>query len=254
MKKRNILLGGAFALLGLCALASCGKKEDDKKEEATALSYAEYVAAADGDYVTIDGYVSGRCTWWGDAASFYLQDDDGGYYIYNLPCTQDQYNNDLKVGQKISVTGQKGSWSGEVEILGQPDGDEEATWEKLEGTKTYDPIALNSIEDMANHPNQLVKLQVQIASNGATVTGGEPTSGVDLLYNVKNPKTEDATQYTFYLESYNELSQYSTDPASIYQTVLNYKAGEVYEVVGYAYSYNGPQLHTISSTFISGLK
>ena len=246
MKKRNILLGSVAAFLGLLAVASCSKKE----EESDALSYEEYIDAENGEYVTIDGYITGRCTWYGNAASFYLQDDDGGYYVYNLPCSQDQYNKDLKVGQKISNTGQKGEWAGEVEILGQPDGEEQATWKKLKGTKTYDPIELDSIEDMVNHPNQLVSLQVQITSDGATATGGEPTSGVDLLYNVKNPHTLGATEYTFYLESYNELSQYSTETDSIYQTVLNFNEGDIYEVVGYSYSYNGPQLHTISASLV----
>ena len=247
MKKRNILLGGAAIFLGLFAAVSCSKKGDND-----ALSYSEYVDANDGDYVTIDGYITGRTTWWNDAASFYLQDDDGGYYIYNLPCSQNQFNNDLKVGQKISVNGQKSQWSGEVEILGQPDGDDQATWKKLNGTKAYEPIELNSIEDMENHPNQLVKLQVQITSNNTTTSNGaDPADGIDLVYNVSNPFKTGEANYTFYLESYNELSQYSTDEASIYQTVWNFNKYDIYEVVGYAYSYNGPQLHTISATLVA---
>ncbi len=70
MRKRNILLGGAIATLGLLVLASCGKK-DDKKETKTSetttseagntvLSYAEYMAAQDGDIVTIEAYIAAR--------------------------------------------------------------------------------------------------------------------------------------------------------------------------------------------------
>ena len=251
MKKGKILLGGAVAFLGLFAVVSCGKKEDEND----VLSYEEYIETNDGEYVTIDGYISGRCTWWDDVASFYLQDDEGGYYIYNLPCTQEQYNNDLKVGQKISVTGQKSSWEGEVEILGKPDGEDQATWKKLKGTKTYEPIELNSIEDMTNHKNQLVKLQVQITSNETTTANGAaPAAGVDLMYNVSNPSNTGGANYTFYLESYNELSQYSTDEESVYQTVLNFDKYDIYEVVGYAYTYKGPQLHTISANLISSPK
>ena len=242
MRKRNILLGGAIATLGLLVLASCGKKDD----KSNALSYDEYIAAKDGDVVEIDGYISGRCTWWGDAASFYLQDDDGGYYIYNLPCTQDQYNNDLKVGQKISVKGTKGSWSGEEEILGIPDdGSDNATWKKLSGTKTYQPVELESIEDMANHKNEFVKISVMVKTPVDSETATGP--GVDLYYDVENVTGENPTTYTFCVEAYNELSQYSTEADSTYQQVLNFHSYDIVTLTGFAYTYgNLPQLHTIS--------
>ena len=280
MKKRNILLGGAFALLGLCALASCGKKEDDKKgdktstvetstgetstnitstgetstgvtstaEEAKVLSYAEYMAAQDGDIVTIEAYIAARYTWWGDAASFYLRDDNGAYYAYNLPCTQDQYNNDLVVGQKISITGEKTSWSGEVEIAGKPsDGADNATWTKLNGSKTYEAVSVNSIADMANYPNQYVAITVEVVTpvEAGTATG----AGVDLYYTVKNALGTDTTTYDFCVESYLENSQYSNETGSVYNEVLNLTAGDLVRLEGFVYTYaNLPQLHTMKVT------
>ena len=92
MKK---LLGFIFALVAVLSLASCGGKVEG------ALSYDEYVAAKDDTEVTIAGYVQARQSWWTDEAkgvsqaTFYLQDKDGGYFVYNLPCTEEQYNNDL---------------------------------------------------------------------------------------------------------------------------------------------------------------
>lgn len=246
MKKRNILLGSALAVLGLFTIASCSKKEEEKSN---ALSYSEYLEKEDGDVVTIEAYIAARYTWWGDAASFYLRDDNGGYYAYNLPCTQDQYNNDLVVGQKISITGEKATWSGQVEIVGKPVtvGGDDATWKKLKGTKTYDAVSVNSIADMANYPNQYVAITVEVVT---PVEAGTPTgSGVDLYYTVKNSLGTDTTTYDFCVEAYLENSQYSNETGSVYNEVLNLTAGDLVRLEGFVYTYaNLPQLHTMKVT------
>ena len=139
------LVALSFALVG--GLAACANDEkptdtstteETKNDDSKALSYAEYMATADGEEVTIRGYVQGKQSWWDNKATDYLQDNDGGYFIYNLPCTKDEYDNQLASGNHIEVTGIKGSWAGMVEILGGEAG-AEATFKKLDDNKIYEP-------------------------------------------------------------------------------------------------------------------
>ena len=99
------------------------------------LSYDEYIAAEVGSEVTIEAYITGRTTWYNNAASFYLADDNGGYYVYNLPCTEDEYNDLLVKGAFVEITGAKSEWKGEVEINGQT-ATENAGYIVLDASKT----------------------------------------------------------------------------------------------------------------------
>ena len=96
------------AIAGVALLASCnnGGETTTKAPETTTetttkapdptttvvtkvLSYDEYLAAEVGSEVTIEAYITGRTTWYNNAASFYLADDNGGYYrgrICKLTC------------------------------------------------------------------------------------------------------------------------------------------------------------------------
>ena len=229
MKK---LLGFIFALVAVLSLASCGKVEG-------ALSYDEYVAAKDGTEVTIAGYVQAKQSWWDNKATVYLQDKDGGYFLYELGCTEEQFNTDLAIGNHIKVTGIKGSWAGMVEILGQSAG-AEATYEVLEGTKIYDSKAQDTLNNAL-----LISLSTQkVSFADLTVLSVElPASeGKDIYFDV----TDGTTTLTFAVESY--LTGASTD---VYQTVLALKAGDKINCEGFMYVYNNAQLHTTSVTVVA---
>ena len=99
----------ALSLLAVGALVSCGQKTEtptptptDKTEEKTptpvtptptptptetpetkVMTYSEYLAAENGDEVTISGYVQAKQSWWSNKATIYLQDDDGGYQSHH---------------------------------------------------------------------------------------------------------------------------------------------------------------------------
>jgi hypothetical protein len=92
------------------------------------MTYAEYAAAELDSEVVVETYVQAKQSWWENKATIYTQDADGGYFIYELPCTEDEYNK-LVPGTKIKVTGYKSEWSGEVEIV-------DATYE-IESGDTY---------------------------------------------------------------------------------------------------------------------
>ena len=225
------LFGFIFALVAVLSLASCGKVEG-------ALSYDEYVAAKDGTEVTIAGYVQAKQSWWDNKATVYLQDNDGGYFLYELGCTEEQFNTDLAIGNHIKVTGIKGSWAGMVEILGQEAG-AEATYEVLKGTKVYKAVKVNSLDNDA-----LIKLScTKVAFENLEVVKVDlPASeGKDIYFDV----TDGTTTLTFAVESY--LTDKNTD---VYKTVLTLKAGDKINCEGFMYVYNNAQLHTTSVTLV----
>lgn len=231
MKLRNLLLI-LVAVFSFCFLAACDGEKGPNLEGV--LSYSEYVAAEEGTEVTIAGYIQGKQSWWDNKATLYLQDDNGGYFVYELTCTEAQYNNDLKDGNLIKVTGIKGSWAGQVEILGQESG-AEATWELVSGyTKTYE---YKLVEDttpanLLTYLNQKVELR-----DLEVVSVSLPTQeGGDIYYDV----TDGTNTYTFCVE------QYLTDASTaVYQKVLTLKAGDNIVVKGFMYCYNTAQLHTL---------
>ena len=277
MKLRKIGLSAlaAVAVSGVLAFASCGKGSTTTTgtgvtttttSQATTtttevndvLSYAEYVATADGETVTISGTISGRCTFdtSKNAASFYLQDQDGGYYIYNLPCTATEYEETLTVGTEIKVTGYKTSWSGEVEIAGSQAG-EEATFEVI-GTGSVE-AKLVTMDGLADVPNQYVKLENltvvgQTDANENTLAcfhnwdnSGTSSIGTDLYYTV----TDGTTTYQFVVEAWLENTQYGSET---YQAVEGLSIGDIINIEGFAYTYNNPQVQTTKVTVVNQSK
>ena len=87
--------------------------EAETENAATAegvMSYADYVAAAVDTEVCVETYVQAKQAWWEDngvgQATFYTQNQDGAFFVYNLPCSQEDYDK-LVPGTKIKVTGFK---------------------------------------------------------------------------------------------------------------------------------------------------
>ena len=122
MKKRLVLmmaLSMALAVPG-CAMAeestetaaeteavseaaeSETEAETDVKGEGV-MTHDEYLAAETDAEVVVETYVQAKQSWWEDKATLYTQDKDGAYFIYNMPCTEEQYK-ELVPGTKIKVT------------------------------------------------------------------------------------------------------------------------------------------------------
>lgn len=88
---------------------------EDVKSEGV-MTYEEYMAADLDSEVVVETYVQAKQSWWEDKATVYTQDQDGAYFLYNMACSEEDYEK-LTVGTKIKVTGYKSEWSGEVEII-----------------------------------------------------------------------------------------------------------------------------------------
>ena len=212
------------------------------------LTYSQYVAAEMNSEVTITAYIQAKQSWWEDngvgKASFYLQDDNGAYFIYNLPCTKADYDTKLVAGQKIKVTGIKNAWAGEVEIVGDSAG-AEATYEVLEGTKTYsfrDVTSLIGSESLVNYQNQAVKFSnlvvvPQADGKAFNYQGGNP--GKDIYVKLFDGKN--------YLDVCVE-SYLTADGTTLYDTVETLKLGDVVTIYTYLYWYNGANPHLVSIT------
>ncbi len=82
------------------------------------LSYAEYAAAEKGATVVVKGVVTALLSKANGNSSYsvYFQDENGGYYAYNI--AEDHFNSlNLKPGMTIQVTGQRDTYSGTYEIV-----------------------------------------------------------------------------------------------------------------------------------------
>ena len=126
MKKTLAVVLTMVVALSTAACGASGSGKSAKSEGV--MTYAEYAAAELDSEVVVETYVQAKQSWWENKATIYTQDADGGYFIYELPCTEDEYNK-LVPGTKIKVTGYKSEWSGEVEIV-------DATYE-IESGDTY---------------------------------------------------------------------------------------------------------------------
>ena len=220
----------------------------DEKSEGV-MTYEEYLAADVDSEVTIETYIQAKQGWWENegvgVATFYTQDQDGGYFLYNLPCSEEDYNDKLTVGTKIKVTGYKSEWSGEVEII-------DGTYEVENGTYVAEPTDVTDklgTDDLEAYMNQVVSMKGLTVAASTDASGNEAaylynydgsgSQGDDLYFNVA---AGDAT-YTFTVESY--LCDKDSD---VYKAVEGLNVGDTIDVEGFLHWYEGAQPHVTSVT------
>ena len=214
------------------------------------MTYDEFMAAAVDDEVTVDTYVQNKQSWYEDKgkgmASIYTQNEEGAYFLYNMPISEEDYNK-LEAGTEITVTGYKAEWSGEIEIS------DIESYEIGEGTyiaKPLDVTDLLSDEDkLEEHMNQYVSFTGMTVEASGDADGkdaaflynydGSGSEGDDLYFNV----SKDGATYTFTVESY--LTDKDSD---VYKAVENLKIGDVIDMTGYLYWYEGANPHIITVT------
>ena len=201
-------------------------------EDGKVMTHEEFLAAEMESEVTVETYVQAKQGWWEDKATFYTQAEDGAYFIYNMPCSQEEYDK-LVPGTKIRVNGFKTEWSGEVEII-------DATYEILEGE--FKAEALDVTELMADQEKLIAHQNELVAVNGLTVKkveykNGEP--GDDIYLTLALGENE----YSFCVEVY--LTGVESD---VYKTVGELKEGDTVNVEGFLYWYEGANAHVTSIT------
>jgi len=237
MKKFFALLMTAVMALSVAGCAStasssAASSEADVKSEGV-MTYADYDAAALDAEVVIETYVQDHQSWWDNKITVYTQDHDGAYFLYELACSEKDAAK-LTPGTKIKVTGYKGEWAGEVEVM-------EGTFEFVNDGKTFvaepmDATALLGTDELIKHQNKLASF------TGLTVEkieykNGEP--GDDIYLTLSNG----TASFDFCVE------RYLRDPDSdVYKTVGELKEGDKVNVEGFLYWYEGVNPHITSIT------
>ena len=244
MKKFIALL---MAVMMILTLAACGsEKPAEQPTEAPTqaptqapteaptqpaddgvMSHEEYMAAAMDSEVVIEAYVQATQSWWDNKITVYAQDEDGAYFIYEMACAEADAAK-LVPGTKIKVTGYKGEWAGEVEIM-------DGTFE-FAGDATYvavpvDATAWLGTDELIAHQNQLAVFK-GMTVEGIEYKNGEP--GDDIYVTV----SKDGAKYDFCVE------RYLTDPETeVYKTVGTLAVGDVVDITGFIYWYEGVNTH-----------
>ncbi len=231
MKRIAVLALALVMMLG--ALVACGNDIHAKSEGV--MTHDEYIAAELKSEVTIEAFVQGAQGWWENEGkgviTVYLQDKDGGYFAYDMACSEAD-SKKLTPGTKIQVKGYKDAWAGEVEIV-------DATFTIMDGTwiaETTDLTALLGKDEMIDHQNE------KVAFKGLTVVAWEyqnETPGKDIYLTV----SKDGAEYSFCVESY-----LTADGTEVYDAVEALVAGDVIDVEGFAYWYEGLNTHITAVT------
>ncbi|MBR2616506.1 MAG: hypothetical protein IKC69_07505 [Clostridia bacterium] len=193
-----------------------------------AMTHADYMAAAIDSEVVVDVYVQAKQSWWDNKVTVYAADEDGAYFIYEMACDEDD-NDLLTAGTKIRVKGTKGEWAGEVEIM-------DATFTFIYDLPPYvaevfDATALLGTDDLIKHQNELVSFK-EMTVKKIEYKNGEP--GDDIYVTL----TKGEADYAFCVE------RYLTDPETeVYKAVGELKEGDVIDVEGFLYWYEGMNPH-----------
>ena len=261
MKKLIALM---MALVLVFAFAGCAKTEEAPAAEESApveeapveevadvkgegvMTYAEYAAAALDSEVVVETYVQAKQSWWDNKATVYTQDKDGAYFLYDMACSEEDYAK-LEVGTKIKVTGYKGEWAGEVEIV-------DATFEILEGSYVAEPMdatALLGTEELIDHQNKLVSFKGMTVEPSTDADGNE----VAFLYNWDGSGAEGTDSDLYFNVSvngatYNFVVEYylCNETTDVYKAVQGLKVGDVIDLEGFLYWYEGVNPHITSVT------
>jgi DNA/RNA endonuclease YhcR with UshA esterase domain len=240
MKMKKII-AMLLVLSMFAAFAACAGSEETSSEASTeasteevkVMTYAEYLAAEVGATVTVETYVQANQSWWNNSIVLSCQSADGGLFVYNLACSEENAAK-LTKGTKIRVTGSKAEYDGEVEIM-------DATFEFVEGGDTYVAEAKDltdklGSDDLINYMNQLVTFK-GLTFKSVEYKNGEP--GDDIYVTL----TKDGKDYSFCVEVY--LTGTETD---VYKTVGELKEGDVVDVTGFLYWYKGANPHITAIT------
>ena len=224
MKRIVLLVLTAILVLGMVACGNPDAKLNEKSEGV--MTYAEFIAAEVDAEVAIEAYVQGNQSWWDDKITIYLQDLDGGYFAYEVTCSEADAAK-LTKGTKVRIKGIKADWKGEIEVMN-------GTIEILDGNwvaEATDVTAFLGTEDLIKHQNKFVTIK-GLTISAISYKNGEP--GDDIYVDF----TKDGKTYSFCVERY--LTGPETD---VYKAFATLQAGDVVDIEGFLYWYESPNTH-----------
>lgn len=217
-----------IALTLVCVLLLAGCAGGKSK----AMTHEQYVAAEMQSEVVVETYVQAHQSWWDNKVTVYCQSPDGAYFLYELACSEADAEK-LVPGTKIRVTGSKGEWAGEVEIM-------DGTFEFVKGdsfiAQPLDVTDLLGTDALIDHQNEFVSFTGMTVEN-IEYKNGEP--GDDIYVTLGH----NGGSYSFCVEVYLT----GTD-SEVYTTVGSLNVGDTVNVEGFLYWYEGMNPHITSIT------
>ena len=228
--KRVFALALVFVMI--FSMAACANNADVNKKSEGVMTWAQYDAAALDADVVVECYVQGHQSWWDNKITVYAQDPDGGYFLYEMACSEEDAAK-LVPGTKIKVTGYKTAWEGEVEVMGGTFKIMDGKWvaEATDVTKL-----LGNDTELIKHQNKKVLFK-DLTVEAIEYKNGEP--GDDIYVTV----SKDGKSYDFCVELY--LTGPDTD---VYKAVGELKAGDKVDIEGFLYWYQGVNTHITGVT------
>ena len=229
MKKFLAILLTVVFCMSLCVISVSATESENPFAEMTVMTHEQYEAAEMDAPVVIESYVQATQSWWDNKITVYLQDPIGAYLAYEMFCTEADAAK-LVPGTKIVVTGYKGAWAGEVEIV-------DATFIFGDEADIYvaEPADLTNVlaneEELIKHQNEFATFKNLVVEK-IEYKNGEP--GDDIYVTVK----QGANSFSFCVE------RYLTDPdTEVYKAFATLEAGSVVDITGFVYWYNGVNTH-----------
>ena len=198
------------------------------------MTHEDYMAAAMGSEVVIETYVQAHQSWWDNKVTVYCQSEDGAYFLYELQCSEEDAAK-LVPGTKIRVTGIKGEFCGEVEVM-------DGTFEFVNGdtyvAEPLDVTALLGTDELIAHQNEFVSFK-GMTVEAVEYKNGEPGDDIYVTLGYGG------ASYSFCVEVY--LTGPETE---VYTTVGTLEVGSVVDVEGFLYWYEGPNPHITAVTVV----
>ncbi len=223
-------------------------------------TFGEYFLAEPETEITVEGYVRLVSSYQEEEGqgyvNVYLDDNNGGYYIYKLPVEEEQLEELNADSVLLQVKGYRGEWSGMIEVT------DVSEWTVLEPEAgpgmdggSLDMTGLLQMEDTASlnyfiaRPISLKTAIVVPSRNEAGEEfpflyqwNGTGEEGDDIYFNVRL----DETVLTVTVEA-DECGPDS----KAYREAQGLSIGDVIDLEGFLYWYEGPQPHI---TVIDGFR
>ena len=234
MKRIVSLLLAAILCFSMLALTACG---GDQTEDDGVMSYEEFMAAPVDSVCTVETNIQAWQGWWNNKLTAYFQDNEGGaYFAYEMACTEEQAAL-LTKGARVKLTGTKAEYAGEIEFYGTVSFEFVEDGESYVATATDVTALIDNADELIKHQNKLVSFKgltvVSVSFKDGAATPAE--SQDDVYVTVKLASGE---EHSFCVETY--LTGPSTE---VYQTCANLAAGDVVDIEGFLYWYNGVNTH-----------
>lgn len=238
-----------LSVLMVFGLTACGKDNNggtdepsnggnDVVEVTAKDDYASFMAADVDAEVEVLMYVQAHQAWWEKdgqgVMTLYGMDKDGGYFVYEAKMDKETADS-IKEGTLVKVTGVKAEWAGEVEIM-------DATVEVLGETKTFEATDVTDVisdsEKLATYMNQKIAMKgLEVVEVSVKDSDSDP----DLYITCKLGDTE----VNLCVENY--LTGPDTE---VYMTGKDLVAGDVIDVEGFLYWYEGANPHVTSISVV----